>query len=401
VRAAPPPPPTPRGIDLLLDGLARLFDDSYEAAVPILRRAQSAFATDLTVTEELRWGWAASVVSVHLWDDERWDTLSDRHVRLAREAGALADLQLALSQRISLHLFAGELSSAASLVEELRAMTEATGTTLAPYGRVGLLALRGREAEAVAVIDRGRAEVMRRGEGIGISVLEWAEAVLYNGLGRYEEARASALRIADHPQDLAPSNWHMAEFIEAAARAGTPALSSDAHRRLVAMTSASGTNWGLGIAARSGALLAEGNEAENLYLEAIHRLSRTRIAIELARAHLLYGEWLRRERRRLDARKELQIAHDLFRDFGMDAFADRARGELEATGERARKRGDHTLDELTPQEAQIARLAADGITNREIATQLFISPNTVEYHLRKAFRKLEVRSRTQLARRLR
>jgi DNA-binding CsgD family transcriptional regulator len=400
-RAAPSASRPPRGIDVLLDGLATLFNDCYEAAVPILRQTQRAFATGMPATEELRWGWAATVVSVHLWDDERWDTLTERHVRLARETGALADLQLALSQRISMHLFAGELSTAASLVEELQATTEAIGSTLAPYARVGLLALRGRETEAASLIDGSRVEVTRRGEGIGISVLEWAEAVLYNGLGRYEEARASALRIAEHPQDLAPANWHMAELVEAAARAGTPELAIDALRRLVAMTRASGTDWGLGIAARSQALLAEGKHAEKLYVEAIQRLGRTRIAIDLARAHLLYGEWLRRERRRLDARKELQVAHDLFCDFGMDAFAERARAELEATGGHSRKRTVDTHDQLTPQEAQIARLAADGNTNREIATHLFISPSTVEYHLRKAFLKLEVKSRTQLADRLR
>ncbi len=401
VRAAPPASHTPRGIDLLLDGLATLFSEGYEPAVPILRQAQSSFATDMPATEELRWGWAATVVSVHLWDDERWDTLSERHVRLAREAGALADLQLALSQRISMHLFAGELSTAASLVEELQATTEATGTTLAPYGRVGLLALRGREAEAATLIVRSRVEVTRRGEGIGISALDWAEAVLYNGLGRYEEARASASRIAEHPQDLAPSNWHLAELIEAAVRAGTPELAADAHHRLAAMTRASGTDWGLGIAARSQALLVEGQRAEELYLEAIDRLGRSRIAVDLARAHLLYGEWLRRERRRIDARTELRTAHELFSEFGMEAFAERARVELEATGERARKRTADTLGELTPQETQISRLAAQRHTNREIAAQLFISPSTVEYHLRKVFRKLGVNSRKQLANRLR
>jgi DNA-binding CsgD family transcriptional regulator len=401
VRAAPPAPQTRRGIDLLLEGLATLFSDGYESAVLILREAQSAFATGVPATEELRWGWAATVVSVHLWDDERWDTLSERHVRLARETGALADLQLALSQRISMHLFAGELSTAASLVEELQATTQATGTTLAPYGRVGLLALWGRETEAASLIDASRVEVTQGGEGIGISVLDWAEAVLYNGLGRYDEARAAALRIAEHPQDLAPSNWHLAELIEAAARAGTPELAADAHRRLVAMTRASGTEWGLGIAARSEALLVEGQRADDLYVEAIDRLGRSRIAVDLARAHLLYGEWLRRERRRIDARTELRTAHELFSEFGMDAFAQRARAELAATGEHARKRTADTLDQLTPQEGQIARLAADGRTNREIATQLFISPNTVEYHLRKAFRKLDVNSRTHLANRLR
>jgi DNA-binding CsgD family transcriptional regulator len=400
-RAAPPAPHKSRGIDLLLDALGTLFSDGYEGAVPLLRQAQSAFATDMPATEELRWGWVATVVSVHLWDDERWDTLSERHVRLAREAGALADLQLALSQRISMHLFAGELSTAASLVEEIQATTEAIGSTLAPYGRVGLLALRGSEAEAASLIDGSRVEVTRRGEGIGISALEWAKAVLYNGLGRYEKARACASRIAELPQDLAPSNWHLAEFIEAAARAGTPELATDAHRRLVAMTRASGTDWALGIAARSGALLADGKRAEKLYLEAIQRLGRTRIAIDLARAHLLYGEWLRRERRRIDARNELKVAHELFTDFGMDAFAERARVELEATGERARKRTTDIYEQLTPQELQVARLAAQGDTNREIAAQLFISSNTVEYHLRKAFRKLDVKSRTQLANRLR
>ncbi len=369
--------------------------------MPILRQAQSAFTTDMPATEQLRWGWAATVVSVHLWDDERWDTLSERHVRLARETGALADLQLALSQRISMDLFAGELSTAASLIDELQVTTEATGSTLAPYGRVGLLALRGREAEAASVISGSRLEVTRRGEGIGISLLDWAEAVLYNGLGRYEEARASALRIAEHPQDLAPSNWHMAELIEAAARAGTPDLAADAHRRLVAMTRASGTDWGLGIAARSEALLAEGQRADDLYMEAIARLGRCRIAVDLARAHLLYGEWLRRERRRTDARTQLRTAHELFSNFGMEAFAERARIELEATGERARRRTVDTLRELTPREAQISRLAAQRNTNREIAAQLFISESTVEYHLRKVFRKLGVKSRKQLANRLR
>jgi DNA-binding CsgD family transcriptional regulator len=265
---------------------------------------------------------------------------------------------------------------------------------------VGLVALRGRRAEASYLIDRSRAEATKRGEGIGISVLDWAEAVLHNGLGRYEQARAAALRVTEHPNDLSTSNWGMVELIEAAVRAGTTELAADAHRRLAEMTRVSGTDWGLGIAARSGALLADGELAEERYLEAIDRLGRSRIAVDLARAHLLYGEWLRRERRRLDARKQLRAAHERFSDFGMDAFAERARIELEATGERARKRTVDTLDQLTPQEAQISRLATQGSTNREIAAQLFISPSTVEYHLRKAFRKLDVKSRTQLARRL-
>jgi DNA-binding CsgD family transcriptional regulator len=344
--------------------------------------------------------WLATLASVQIWDDAGWDALSERHVRLARESGALADLQLALSHRVSWHLFAGEMSTAASLVEETQAATEATGSNLFPYGAVALAALRGREADTAYLIDTSRAEVTRRGEGIGISVLDWAEAVLYNGLGRYEQARSAALRVAEQTQDLTPSNWVMAEVIEAAVRAGTPELAADTHRRLVTSTRVSATDWGLGIAARSQALLTDGERAEKLYVEAIERLGRTRIAIDVARAHLLYGEWLRRERRRIDARNELRVAHELLSGFGMEAFAERARIELEATGERARKRTTDTLDQLTPQEAQIARLAGQGGTNREIAAQLFISPSTVEYHLHKAFRKLGVKSRAQLAHRM-
>jgi DNA-binding CsgD family transcriptional regulator len=398
---AAPAPPVARAPDLLLDGLVALFGESYEAAVPILRRAHSAFdVAGMPATEQLRWKWLATVTAVHLWDDSRWEALSERHVALAREAGALGELPLALSQRIYVHLFAGEPAAAASLVRETEAATEATGSDLAPYGAVGLSALRGHEAEAAWLIDRSRADVTRRGEGIGLSVLDWAEAVLYNGLGRYEEARAAALRVTGHPHDLSASSWGILELIEAAVRAGTPERAAEAHRRLVDMARASGTDWALGLAARAGALLSEGRRAEDLYVEAIDRLGRCRMAVDLARAHLLHGEWLRRERRRSDARKELRVAHGLFSDFGMDAFAERARIELEATGEHARKRTVDTLDQLTPQESQIARLAADGNTNRQIAAQLFISPSTVEYHLRKAFRKLDVKSRTQLARRL-
>jgi len=398
--AAPPAPDAPRGADLLLDGLVARFTQSYEAAVPILRRAQNAFSTNRSATEQLRWLWLATLASVQLWDDAGWEAISERHVRLARATGALGDLPLALSHRVNIHLFAGEMWAAAALAEEAQTTAEATGGNLAPYRLVGLVALGGREAEAASVIDRSRTEVTLRGEGIGISALDWAEAVLYNGLGRYEEALAPALRVAERTQDLTPSNWVMAELIEAAVRAGTPELAADTRLRLMETTRASGTDWALGIAARSEALFVDGQRAEDLYLEAIDRLGRCRIAVDLARAHLLYGEWLRRERRRIHGRTELRIAHELFSEFGMEAFAERARVELEATGERARKRTVDTLRELTPQEAQISRLAAHGHTNREIAAQLFISPSTVEYHLRKVFRKLDVKSRTQLAHRL-
>jgi DNA-binding CsgD family transcriptional regulator len=299
-----------------------------------------------------------------------------------------------------MHLFAGELTTAATLVDEIRGAIEATGSTLAPYGAIGLAALRGREAEAISLIDETRSDVMLRGEGRGLSVLDWAEAVLYNGLGRYEQACAAALRVVEYPHDLSTSNWGAVELIDAAVRAGKPELAADARSRLAEMARVSGTDWVFGVAARSDALLAEDPQAEELYVEAIDRLGRTRMAVDLARAHLLYGEWLRRQRRRIDARGQLRTAHNLFSDFGMEAFGERARIELEATGEHARRRSTDGLGQLTPQEAQISRLVAQGSTNREIAAQLFISPSTVEYHLRKVFRKLGVKSRTQLARRM-
>jgi DNA-binding CsgD family transcriptional regulator len=390
----------PRGPDLLLDGLVALLSDTYVDAVPSLRQAQSAIGGATSQTEQLRWMWGATVSTLHLWDDEGWERLSERHLQLVRETGALGDLAIALSHRGQMHVFAGELGLAASLQEALQEATELTGSPLAPYHAVGLMAMRGREAETRQFIDTARAEVIERGEGAGLSFMDWAESVLYNGLGRYAEALAAARRVVDQTE-LVPLNWAMPELIEAAVRAGAPELAAETDRRLTDRSRASGTDWALGIAARSQALLADGGRADDLYAEAIERLARTRVAVDLARAHLLYGEWLRRQRRRLDARNELRIAHEMFTGFGMEAFAERARVELEATGERARKRTVETLGELTPQEAEISRLAAQGQTNREIAAQLFISPSTVEYHLHKVFRKLNVRSRTSLANRFR
>ena len=398
---AAPRPPVLRGPDLLLDGLATFFSDTYEAAVPILRQAQDAFdASDMPVNEQLRWKRLVIISSLHLWDDARWEAISERHVQIARETGALGELPLALGLRVYAHLFAGELTTAALLVDEIQAATDAIGSTLTPNGAIGLAALRGREPDAIALIGESRSDLTRRGEGRGLSVLDWAQAVLYNGLGRYENARAAALRVLEYPNDLSTSNWGMVELIEAAARAGTPEVAADARSRLTEMARVSGTEWALGVAARSDALMAEDRQAERLYVEAIDRLGRTRMAVDLARAHLLYGEWLRRQRRRVDARSQLRTAHDLFSDFGMEAFAERARVELEATGEHAHKRSVDSFGQLTPQETQISRLVAQGNTNREIAAQLFISPSTVEYHLRKVFRKLGVKSRTQLAHRL-
>jgi DNA-binding CsgD family transcriptional regulator len=395
--AAPRSPGPPRAADLLLDGLNLLTIDGHAAGTPMLRRAVSAFrGDDISRDEGLRWLWFACHMAIDLWDDDSWEALCTRHVQLCRDAGALTVLLLGLNQRIGLHEHAGELAQAASLVAEARAIAEATGSLFTPYAALIVAARRGREADLSGLIDASIEEMVARGEGAGPAIIHWAKALLYNGLGRYEEALASAHQAAEYPLDVLYSTWGLVESIEAAVRTGKPELAADALRRLSDRTRASGTDWALGIEARSRALLSDNEAAESLYREAIERLERTRIRVELARAHLLYGEWLRRERRRLHAREQLHHAHKLFTEFGMEAFTERARVELQATGEHARKRTVETRDDLTPQEAQISRLAADGATNQEIAAQLFISPNTVDYHLRKAFRKLGVKSRHQL-----
>ena len=267
-------------------------------------------------------------------------------------------------------------------------------------GALFLAARRGREAEATPLIEATMNEVLERGEAYAVSAAEWARALLYNGLGQYEDAMAAAERASAHPEDLWFHNFGLVELIEAAVRKGKAEQAADALERLSEMTRAGGTDWALGIEARSRALLNEGEAAERLYREAIDRLSRTRVRAELGRAHLLFGEWLRRERRRLDAREQLRTAHEMFIGMGVEAFAGRAERELLATGERARKRTVETREDLTAQEAQIARLARDGLSNPEIGARLFISPRTVEYHLGKVFTKLQIGSRIELKRAL-
>jgi DNA-binding CsgD family transcriptional regulator len=399
--AAPPASQPPRAADLLLDGLALRIAEGYAAGVPVLRRAMRAFRGQYLSGEQgIRWLWAACRTANDLWDDESWDVLSARQVQLARDAGALTVLSIALGSRIAFCMHAGELAAAASLVDEVRAVTAATGSHIAPYGALSLAGWRGREAEVSELVKASMNEVVDRGEGMGLTVIHYARAVLCNGLGRYEEALDAAEQATEYPHDLGPSNATLPELIEAATRCGLPKRADEALDRLVERTQASGTGWALGIEARSRALLTDGEAAESLYREAIERLGRTRVRGETARAHLLYGEWLRRERRRLDARNQLHTAHDMFTAMGIRAFAERAERELRATGERASKRALETSDQLTSQEAQIARLAREGLSNAEIGSQLFISPRTVEYHLSKVFAKLAISSRSQLDRAL-
>ena len=395
-RAAPLGPQPSRPLDLLLDGLAMRFTETYAVAVPPLKRALEAFSEgDHRGDGDMRGLWLACRVAPDLWDDEAWHELAARAVTLARDAGALSVLPIALTYRGGVHVHAGEFAAAAMLVEEAAAITEATGNAPLWYTSLVLAAWRGREDRALELIELGVEDATSRGEGRAITLAHYATAVLYDGLGRYEDALAAAQRACAH-DDLGLFGWALIELVEAAARSDNRDVASDALAQLQERTRASGTDWALGIQARSEALLSDGEACEALYRRAIEQLARSRIAVHAARARLLYGEWLRRENRRVDAREQLRAAYGMFCDFGADAFAERARRELLATGETVRKRTTETRDVLTGQEAQVARLAAEGHTNPEIGAQLFISPRTVEYHLRKVFEKLDITSRKAL-----
>jgi DNA-binding CsgD family transcriptional regulator len=394
--AAPPPRHAPRPPDLLLDGLAVYYTHGYAPALPLLRQALAAAGTGTGADEEPHWLWLACVAAYHVWDDERWELLSRRYIRLVRQAGALTELPLALDRRARPLLFAGELTAAAALLDETRAVEEVTGSSPWPYGALSLAAFRGQQAGASALIETIMGDVTRRGEGLGITAAEWANAVLSNGLGRYEIALAAAQRATEYHGDLGFSNWALVELVEAAVRSGMTEAAAGAYGRLTAMTGLAGTDWALGLAARSRALLSDGDKAEGGYGEAITRLGRTRLRVDLARAHLLYGEWLRRQQRRRDAREQLRTAYQMLTAMGIEGFAERARQELIATGETVRKRTVETENTLTAQEGLIARLARDGRTNPEIGAQLFLSARTVQYHLRKVFTKLGIESRREL-----
>jgi len=397
-RWAPPSPQPARGPDLLLDGLALLITEGYAAGTPVLKRALQAFRSGhISDVEGMRWTWLASYAAVILWDCDTWRLLSARQVSLARDAGALVALSAALNALSAVLAWSGDFAVATALIAEREEIVQVAGSQLHlhPFGAVQLAAWKGDEATVAALIEESLTAAVSRGAGLALAATQSATALLYNGLGRYEEALAAAEQASEHPQEL----WStpvLPELIEAAVRSGQTARAAGALDLLSETTRASGTDWALGTEARLRALLARNHAAEDLYQEAIDRLGRTGLRMELARAQLLYGEWLRRQRRRRDARDQLRAAYEAFVSAGAGAFAERARHELRATGERAPKQTAQTRDALTAREAHIARLAGQGASNAEIAAQLFISPATVAYHLRKVFAKLGVSSRSKL-----
>ncbi|HYB88728.1 MAG TPA: AAA family ATPase [Streptosporangiaceae bacterium] len=395
VQSLSPPPGSPRPLDMLLDGLALLTIDGRAAATPVLQRAATALA-GIPVDDVLRWGSVAAGASGLVWDFEGMRATAARQVQLARDAGAIALLPLYLSQLGIASTWMGDFAGSASIVAETDGVAAATGSRMAPLTLLRLLALQGREADASALITSVIEQAAAGGQGLAVAWAHWAAAVLYNGLARYQEAAPAARQATSDPLNVWMCMWALPELVEAAARAGDAGLARDALARLADTTRPCGTDLALGIEARCRALLSGGAAAGHLYREAIGRLGRTPLRPELARAHLLYGEWLRRENRRADARAQLQTAHDMLDAIGMEAFAGRARRELIAAGGKARRRSAETRGQLTPQEEQIARLARDGRTNPEIGAQLFLSARTVEWHLRKIFTKLGISSRREL-----
>jgi DNA-binding CsgD family transcriptional regulator len=410
-RAVPPRPGPPQPSDLLLHGMATHYlerqavearsSEGDQAGVPTMQRALEALRRENPrgrddIMRLLRLSPMAQSMAVHeLWEYQGWRELSTRSVALAREAGALTALPALLVYLAGVHVFDGEFAAAEMLIEEADAITAATGNAPMRYASLFLSAWRGGESSTAKLIDAAIKDATARGEGRVLSMAGYVTAVLNNGLGRYPAALAGA-RLACEHDDLGYYNWSLAELVEAGMRSGAIAEATAALRQLDGRARASGTDWALGILARSQALLSDGGAAESLYREAIERLERDRIVIHLARAHLLYGEWLRRVNRRHDGRGHLRIAYQTFSTIGADAFAERARGELLATGETVRKRTAETRVVLTAQESQVARLAVGQHTNQEIGSQLFISPRTVEYHLHKVFAKLGVSSRREL-----
>jgi DNA-binding CsgD family transcriptional regulator len=404
-RATPPGPEPPRAVDVLVDAFALRLTEGFTASAQALTRAlKMLLALNVGSDESRRWLWlvgarASGLVAMEVWDFESWHALASGQVQVARDLGALVQLQFALTFLVVPLVLRGELAAAARLIEEDRMIAEATGNPPVAHTAMLIAAWRGQEAQAGELIESIVLEATALGLGRLVNSGDYASAVLHNGLGRHDVARDAAWRAFEHDA-VGHGSLVVSELAEAAARTGDTDLVEVALQWLCERTRVTPTDWAAGIEARIRALLGTGDDADRFYRESIERLGRTPLRAELARTRLLYGEWLRRERRRIDAREQLRAAHQMLDAMGIEAFAERARRELLATGETARKRTVETRDELTAQETQIARLARDGLSNPEIGARLFISPRTVKYHLRKVFTKLDISSRNELGRAL-
>ena len=400
-RASGAPPSHSEAADLLLDGVSALLADGHEAGVPALRRAFEPFAQEELGSREaiLRWLLLVPVALesfIHYaWDLPAWDALATRAVRLARDIGALSVLPPALIYLGGAHIHYGDFATSARMIDEADALADATGHAPHAYASLVLSAWRGEEESATRVVAYAKAAAQQRGEVSLLGVVGYVQGVLYNGLARYDQALVAARSGIDH-DGFNFTGLSLVEHVEAAVRCGELEQARTSLARLVSLTDAAESGWARGIGARCRALLAEGDEADGLYRAAIEELGRDRVIVEVARTHLLYGEWLRRSRQRTLAQQQLRIAHEMFDGMGARAFAERARRELRATGEHARGRDNTPADGLTAQEAQIAALAAEGLTNPQIGAELFLSPHTVEWHLRKVYMKLGVGSRREL-----
>jgi DNA-binding CsgD family transcriptional regulator len=401
-RGAPPAPVPPGEPDLVLDALALRMTEGYTAAAPALDRALAAvLALEVPGRDLGRWLWltgarATGLIAMERWNDDALHELAARQVRVAREAGAFGALQFALNFFARSELAAGELNAAAALLEEERGIAQATGNALVGYQEMLLAANRGLQAPALELIERMTRTARERGMGRMVDVATYGKALLYNGIGRYDAALEAAREAFAHRDHVGFGPFVVGELAEAASRTGHDEFVAEALAWVSERAAGTGSDWALGIEARIRALSSTGEAADDAYAESLARLEHTRLRVEVARGHLLYGEWLRRERRRVDAREQLRAAHEIFTAIGADGFAERARHELLATGETVRKRRDDTRDDLTPQEEHIARLALAGRTNPEIGAELFISPRTVEWHLKKVFMKLGITSRRAL-----
>ncbi|MEU6586375.1 AAA family ATPase [Nocardia sp. NPDC046763] len=393
---APRPDGTPRPQDLLLDAYAVLFTEGHAKGTPLVRHALDAFRRDdLSGEEATRWLIIAAHGTYEVWDDAAWEAITELNVRHTREIGALTMLPVVMTQRIAAHLHAGEFQAAADLLAESKIVAEATGIARPAYDAAAVAAWRGR-TDARDLIRAARATAAERGEGLGFTLVNYTNAVLLNGFGRFTEARDAAALAAANPGETAFASWASSELVEAAVRCGDRAVAEQALDRLVRTTAPSATDWGLGIEARSRALLNVGSAAEELYREAIDRLRRSRGVVALARAHLLYGEWLSGQDRLVDASEQLSTAHSIFVRIGAEAFAERAHLGLAACGVSVPKTSAPSTGELTEQERRIAERARDGRSNAEIGAELFLSARTIEWHLRKVFAKLGIGSRREL-----